>query len=110
MAEDAAGAGWLSTLLLVLLAPAFLLIDLVRGALRSILAFVEGVALRLRTLVDLAMVGLRAAGRAIAGAIASWRALTTAMRDAARTARGRFVAARALATRRLRRGPRGLRR
>lgn len=108
IAERAAGPGWLSTMLLVLLAPGFLLVDLVRGAGRSIVALVEGLALRLRTIVELAMAVLRAVGRVVADALASWRALVAAMGEAARTARGRFVAGRALALRRLRRAPRGL--
>jgi len=107
-AKDAAGSAWLSTLLLVLLAPAFLVVDLVRGAVRSIVALAAGVALRLRTVADLTLAGARAVGPAVADALASWRALISSMRDAVRTAHGRFVAGRGLALRRLRRRPRGL--
>ncbi len=95
------GTGWLSTVLLVVLAPSFLVVDLVRGAVRLVRALVEGVALRLRTIADLVVAGGRAVVRAVAGAVRSWRRLTVAVREAARTARGRFVAARTLAVRRL---------
>jgi hypothetical protein len=106
--EPPAGSTWLSTLLLVLLAPAFLFVDLLRGVVRLAVALFEGVALRIRTVVDLVLAGLAAVGRAIAGALVSWRALVASVRLAVRTARGRFVAGRALAGRRLRRSPRGL--
>jgi hypothetical protein len=101
--DDASGPGWLSVCLLVALAPAFLLVDLVRGTGRVVLALVEGIALRLRTVLDLVVAGARAMASAVAAARRGWRAFTAGVRDAARTARGRFVAARALAMRRLRR-------
>ena len=102
------GSGWLSTVLLVVLAPAFLVVDLVRGTGRAVVALVEGVALRLRTIVDLLAAGIRAVGRAIARALRSWRHITASIREAARASRGRFVAARTLALRRLRSRPRAL--
>ena len=104
--------GLLVGVLVVLLMPAFVAWDLVRGTGRAAVALADGVALRLRTAGVLAVRGICAAGRGVLRAGAAWWALRRHLVVAAGEARHRVVAARLrvqLHLRRARRGLRGLR-
>ena len=96
-APDPAGTGWLSIVFLVVLAPAFVLVDGARLLVRTGLALLDGLALRLRTVVDLVRHGAVVVGRVITDTLRRWRELSALVMASVRRARRRFVAARALA-------------
>lgn len=96
-------SGPLVGLFVVVLFPAFMGWDAVRGTARLVVAFVDGVALRVRTTAGLLFRAGRALVRTVAKAFDAWAAIRDRVLASAREARHRVAAARLRLKLRLRR-------